>query len=362
MQRASFTRACSELFFNIIFSRTTSGGASRIQLIATSRFNNVDSVLHSLRGRFGNSMDFSAGATRQVEGGIESEFYYSASFMSYLESGGNEVFYRVAFSRIPSSLGVNRLHSTINRAYSERFRLPIVGNSEDMELYRGATCSMRDTYSRVPTSGRGLYNSAFRDFCSNEKGCIIVLSSNVNANPHTTLSSTVTSNLVTELIGTNFKFRDTLELIGSSLLLGSHSRSLTALSVMGVSLCANGTIFCGTKTTPSIVHHRGNGLLRVGGTTLPTKVLHSTAFSSYRKRLRGNSAIVVTSSNTCRCTRGTMGRRLRDNNTGETDAGTGGVDLHTGGTGNGTHYSSVAIVTLGVDKQTEERRGVWVSG
>ncbi len=278
----------------------TRGQVSRIHSIMSSRFSKVSGVLSSLTSSFRVRRDFSGSSTRGITATLGGVNVGLARYYSQI-SGFNEVALRVGLGGTASLMvGHSRMVQVYSVTTRHSFSPPVmdrINNSVCVIVGRRTSVAVSFNTRRCYTGKDGLYKSTCGCFCSKGKRFVVILSSNVNANNHTTISNTVTSNLVTELVGTNFKCGYSLGVLGSSVLFGSDSRSLTAVSITKVSLCANGIRLCGTNTTPSVLHE-GKHAKGTRDTSLPIKVLESVDFSATIVGYHINSVIMVLSSNT----------------------------------------------------------------
>lgn len=269
-----------------------------IQDIITKRFSKVNSVLRSLTSRFHGAVQYSGRSTRQVVDTLADLNTVIRRYV-YLISGNKEVDIRLALSGGSRGLSGNRIVHRVSHYYKEEFSLPAVDHRNGevhVTVYRVPIFSIRVKDSRRATSGNGLYNSYVGCFGSNFNGACTLIYSNVNANNETTISNGVTTSIVAELLETKLSTSDYLRVIGSTLVIGDRSRSLSAISIADISLCANGAAFGGTNT-PMAFMGGGNEMAIHRVPSLPTKVLGNVGFSASAMGLAAKSVVIVMSSN-----------------------------------------------------------------
>lgn len=277
--------------------RVVGRGAGRVHHITTSRFFSVSSVLTSLTARFSRTRRFSGVTTKGVEQVLD-RCRVCPHGVSIVRSGFNEVHVRVLATNNRTGFGDGSLRATVSGTYNECFSGYATARFDRCSVVafaRGPGFDLRVNFTRRDTRNE-LYNSYVETIGSNGNHDILVVDSNVNGNNETTLSNTVKTNLLSGLLATNFNFSDTLGIIGSTLLIGSGSRDLTALSYSYVSLFANGASVFGTKTPPACVTG-GNGVAGYRLSSVPTNVLHKVRFTGHATILNRNSLLLVIDSN-----------------------------------------------------------------
>lgn len=135
---------------------------------------------------------------------------------------------------------------------------------------RGRLC----TLSKI-TAGGGANsrtgNSDYDVFRLSSNVCRMYMSSNVNSNGRTRTRDALIISLLRGLLRTNFDERDTLGLVGSTVIVSTKRRSCSAISFTAVSVCANRLRLAGANTTPSFVGSKGRMDI-VRGRSLPTKI------------------------------------------------------------------------------------------